>query len=588
MWPVGKLFRSAILLCASLLWISASAQNSQSGNAYTPNVGSLSQLPSIASGTLLGNSSGSTAAPSGLTAIPGGVGLPVLSNVGTSLYPIYQNQLAATITATNGSNTFTCVTGCSGFYVGALLYQSTAFPLNATVTDISGSPSIVVTKNASADVTAGIMSIGFNKFNTTSAILANNVATKNLYAGQASQNGSNWTDEQLPNYCNRAAVCTLGVSGSQANATFGLRTSDNTFSAPTGSINETILSINDNTGTSHDMWGLYIQTEALAGAGTSSVIFGVENDVVNQHTPVNTDPFSVNQISMINAYRLGCGAGVANQTSCTTALDIVNNGQAFRTGINFGSTALDHSVLTHPSAVSMPSGANGDALSWYRQTGYSLPAWQLYATNTTTDGNFISEGDAALAVGGTTGNWASIGKTATTVGNATDNPTFSVLGSGSVSFNGGGVVTVQALNASYVNVSSASTIPTTGIYRPASNQLGFSSASILRGLFDANGILDINYAVASTGTKPTVTGCSNTSTLGGATAGSYVSGTTGTCTVTITLPTGPTNGYACFAHDDTTAADYTHSAIVTTVTTLTISGTTVSGDKVVWGCPLGY
>lgn len=38
MWPVGKLFRSAILLCASLLWICAHAQNSQGGNTYTPSL----------------------------------------------------------------------------------------------------------------------------------------------------------------------------------------------------------------------------------------------------------------------------------------------------------------------------------------------------------------------------------------------------------------------------------------------------------------------------------------------------------------------------------------------------------------------
>lgn len=63
-----KGLRSALLLCACLLWICARAQNSQSGNAYTPNIASLSQLPSIAPTTILCNSSGSTAVPSACTA----------------------------------------------------------------------------------------------------------------------------------------------------------------------------------------------------------------------------------------------------------------------------------------------------------------------------------------------------------------------------------------------------------------------------------------------------------------------------------------------------------------------------------------
>lgn len=126
-----------------------------------------------------------------------------------------------------------------------------------------------------------------------------------------------------------------------------------------------------------------------------------------------------------------------------------------------------------------------------------------------------------------------------------------------------------------------------GLYAPNGTTLGFSASGTAVGSW-TTAMLQINTGTASGGTKPTVTGCSNTTTLGGVLAGSYVSGTTGTCTVTITLPTGPTNGYACFAHDDTTAVDYTQSAIVTSVTTLTISGTTVTGDKVVWGCPLGY
>lgn len=130
-----------------------------------------------------------------------------------------------------------------------------------------------------------------------------------------------------------------------------------------------------------------------------------------------------------------------------------------------------------------------------------------------------------------------------------------------------------------------------GVSLIASGTIGFcygSAGSGTSGVSDTTTAFTNPHAAISTGPKPTVTGCSNTTTLGGVLGGSYLSGTTGTCTVTITLPTGPTNSYACFAHDDTTAADYTQSAIVTSTTTLTISGTTVSGDKITWSCPHGY
>jgi len=406
--------------------------------------------------------------------------------VGTSLYPVFQNQAGSTINATNGSATITCVMGCSSFYVGALIFQATAFPSNATVRDISGSPSIVMSKNASADVTAGVASIGYNKFDTTSALLTNNLAAQNIFAGQASQNSSNWSDEWLPTYCNRAAVCALGLPGKQDTVLSGLRVSDNTGASAVGSINMTALSINDNTGTSHALWGLYLQTLVSAGAGTSSLQFGSESDISNQNTAVNVDPFGYNVLSATVAQRLGCGAGALSQTSCAAAMDIVPNGATFRTGINISSTALDASVLTHPSAFSMPSGTNGYSLSWYRQTGYSAPSWQQYATNTTTDGNFISMGDTALLIGGAARNWASIGKTAITFGNTTDNPTFTVSGSGAISLNGGGATTTQALNASYLNVTSSGTVPTTGLYRPSASILGLSSNSALAAQFDAS------------------------------------------------------------------------------------------------------
>lgn len=94
-------------------------------------------------------------------------------------------------------------------------------------------------------------------------------------------------------------------------------------------------------------------------------------------------------------------------------------------------------------------------------------------------------------------------------------------------------------------------------------------------------------AYASTGTKFTLTGCSAGTTVGGASAGQFASGTTGACTVVITMngATGltATNGWSCNASDLTTPANlFDQSA--TTTTTVTLTGTTVSGDTITFHC----
>lgn len=89
-------------------------------------------------------------------------------------------------------------------------------------------------------------------------------------------------------------------------------------------------------------------------------------------------------------------------------------------------------------------------------------------------------------------------------------------------------------------------------------------------------------------TKFTISGCSATTTLGGAAGGSFVSGTSGSCTVVITIngATGATapNGWVCTANDLTTPADAMKQTSASTTTTVTLTGTTVSGDVINFGC----
>jgi len=90
----------------------------------------------------------------------------------------------------------------------------------------------------------------------------------------------------------------------------------------------------------------------------------------------------------------------------------------------------------------------------------------------------------------------------------------------------------------------------------------------------------------SGGTKFTASGCSNSTTIGGATAGSFASGTTGACTVTVTMGNSDTatNGWACFASDQTTPANIYDQKTGGSTTTAVFSGTTVSGDVISFGC----
>ena len=90
------------------------------------------------------------------------------------------------------------------------------------------------------------------------------------------------------------------------------------------------------------------------------------------------------------------------------------------------------------------------------------------------------------------------------------------------------------------------------------------------------------------GTTFTISGCSTTTLVGGASRGSFLSGTAGTCTPVITMGGatgvfGVTNGWACYAFDVTTPTDII-TETTSNATTATLSGTTASGDKIVFSC----
>lgn len=156
----------------------------------------------------------------------------------------------------------------------------------------------------------------------------------------------------------------------------------------------------------------------------------------------------------------------------------------------------------------------------------------------------------------------------------------------------GGVESLAAVTHNFLTSISTSGVPAQAQPSAAdlSNGVTGSGATVLAtspALTTPNIGAATDTAIISGATKFTISGCSASTTIGGASAGKFSSGTTGTCTVTITIngATGLTvpNGYSCWANDETTPADVIHET-GSTATTVTLSGTTVSADVIDFGC----
>ena len=119
-----------------------------------------------------------------------------------------------------------------------------------------------------------------------------------------------------------------------------------------------------------------------------------------------------------------------------------------------------------------------------------------------------------------------------------------------------------------------------GSQTPSSSAtLSGSGSMSLPGTISSEGTL-------STGTTFAASGCSNSTTQGGATAGSYVIGaTSASCTVTITMGNlvAAAHGWACSVWDVTTTADVQKETGYTT-TTVALTGPASMGDVIAFAC----
>lgn len=115
-----------------------------------------------------------------------------------------------------------------------------------------------------------------------------------------------------------------------------------------------------------------------------------------------------------------------------------------------------------------------------------------------------------------------------------------------------------------------------------SNRYGLQIPGAPANWVDGTGMWN-TAGVAINGTAFTASGCTNSAIFGGATAGQFTSGTTGTCTVVITPGLTAVHGWACFSNDLTTPAD-TIKQTASSTTTATLSGSTTTGDVINFQC----
>lgn len=131
----------------------------------------------------------------------------------------------------------------------------------------------------------------------------------------------------------------------------------------------------------------------------------------------------------------------------------------------------------------------------------------------------------------------------------------------------------NALNAGRIAVTQTN-VPAEGIYKPAGGTLGLSSGSTERAHLTSAGITTDSGGVNAAGTKFTTSGCSVSSTTGGAWAGTFTLGAN-SCNVVITIAgaTGATvaNGWTCEAHDRTAPTVLIGGESSSTTTTATIA-----------------
>lgn len=199
--------------------------------------------------------------------------------------------------------------------------------------------------------------------------------------------------------------------------------------------------------------------------------------------------------------------------------------------------------------------------------------------NTTTGGS--AQAGAPVAITGGTGQSNTGTSLSTTAGNG--GALSVVAGAGAVNANSGGNPSTGGAGASLTLNGGAGGNVTNGTTRTGGAGGDVVIAAGVGGTATTTpglpGQIKIGSPTISNGTVPVLSGSTTSGQLGGAIAGSFVSGVTGVSTVTLTFPKAAVTGWIVFAHNITTPAN-TYVQTAFTTTTAVISGTTVTNDVI--------
>lgn len=291
---------------------------------------------------------------------------------GNALFPEYATQTATTATSGLGSPTIT-VTSASGIGEGDLI-GAAYVPFGTYVVAIVGT---TVTMSANATATNGIpvaTTFGQNRFSAQNSVLTNTLAAQVGQFGSAARGHTTWLGQVSPALdLSWSSVYSISPIGQTA-VTAATRSSDN-FAPASNTIASLVYCFADQAAYEIFTWGTYAES-FLDPDAVQSIHLQYEGSLVNQwaisadETPYNINP----TVAAINM-RLDNGKGIASEVA-TCALDIVNNGGTYRSGIVFDVDAFDYTDLRdYAPALAL---AAKQSVSWYTTAG-GVPSWSVWA-----------------------------------------------------------------------------------------------------------------------------------------------------------------------------------------------------------------
>lgn len=365
-----------------------------------------------------------------------------------------------------------------------------------------------------------------------------------------------------------------------------------------------VLPLSDSATTSY---GEYAGVSTLWTTGIAEAKQGFKINGLNGLTYPSNDSTAGNTVAVGPSACGGqTGSSAAYRNTCV-------GGQSMGNGNTMTTGAVQNTAIGWRALAVISSGGNNTGLGYIAGGGITTGSNNMAigsntdqsnqtGTNNTAVGAFAATGVASnshsndTALGEAALNAVTTGNTNTAIGSQAGNKVTTGAGNTLLGYGVGSTTLTTGANNIIIGVDTSADTAANGTNNTALikgtgtavlSATGTNSATI--GPAITLGGQTIAPAFTSAGTKFTISGCSAGTTIGGAAAGSFVSGTTGVCTVTVTIngATGltATNGWSCWSSDETTGNLFRQTS--STATTAIFSGTTVTNDVVTFGC-VGY